>query len=192
MAATTSTMLELGTPAPEFNLHAPMQDRNFSLDDFRGDPLLVIFMCNHCPYVQHILKGLAAFEQDFVPRGLQIVAINSNDIEAYPSDGPKNMIELAKYYQLEFPYLLDETQQVARDYKAACTPDFFLFNQEAILDYRGEFDGSRPRNDVPVSGDSLRRATEAVLAGVEPDRDQTPSLGCSIKWRVGEEPDYLR
>ena len=190
MAATHSNMLELGTPAPEFDLYSPRRDRRYSLDDFRGNPLLVIFMCNHCPYVQHILKGLSEFGKDYMPQGLEIVAINSNDIETYPSDGPNQMIELSNYYELDFPYLFDESQQVAKNYKAACTPEFYLFDKQLKLMYRGEFDGSRPRNEVPVTGDSLRRATDAVLAGREPDRDQVASLGCSIKWRAGEEPDY--
>lgn len=190
MAATQSNMLELGTPAPQFDLFSPADNRRYSLDDFRGSPLLVMFICNHCPYVQHILKGLAEFGRDYIPLGLKIVAITSNDVEVYPSDDPAHMIEIVKYYQLDFPYLYDQTQQVARDYKAACTPDFFLFNDQESLVYRGEFDGARPRNDIPVSGDSLRHACDAVLAGKEPDRDQNASLGCSIKWRPGQEPDY--
>lgn len=176
-------MLELGTPSPDFRLLDPARGRHYQLDDFASNPLLVIFMCNHCPFVIHILKGLVEFAIQYQPRGLHIVAINSNDPEQYPADSPEKMIELVNFYRLPFAYLFDETQGVAKAFNAACTPDFFLFDNDRKLAYRGQFDGSRPRNDVPVSGADLRRATDQILQGQAPDQEQLPSLGCNIKWR---------
>ncbi len=190
MAKTPSTMLELGTPAPEFNLPSPVDGKHYSLDDFRGHPLLVVFSCNHCPYVLHILNEFVAYTNDYIPKGLSVVMINSNDVENYTDDSPEKMAELANKHKFVFPYLYDESQKVASEYQAACTPDFFLFDKEAILVYRGQFDGARIRNDVPVTGNDLRGATDAVLAGKEPVRDQLASLGCNIKWKQGNEPDY--
>ena len=190
MAETPSTMLPLGTPAPDFRL--PDTEGNvFSLADF-GDAkaLLVMFICNHCPFVQHIRKALAEFAMEYQMKGLGIVAISSNDIEAYPADSPEMMREEAKAAGYTFPYFYDATQEVAKAYRAACTPDFFLFDGERRLVYRGQFDSSRPTNDIPVTGEDLRAASDAVLAGKPVAADQKPSIGCSIKWTKGNEPDY--
>jgi thiol-disulfide isomerase/thioredoxin len=190
MARTPSTMLELGTPAPDFRLPDP-SGRFFARDDFaRNEPLLVMFLCNHCPYVKHIREGLARFGHDYADRGLGMVAINANDVGAYPDDRPEKMAEEARDAGYAFPYLYDESQAVAKAYHAACTPDFFLFDRDRKLVYRGQFDGSRPANDVPVTGRDLRAAVDAVLAGEAPSGDQRPSLGCNIKWRSGNEPAY--
>jgi len=190
MVATNSTMLELGTHLPDFDLYSPLQDRNYSFDDFRGSPLLVIFMCNHCPYVKYILDGLSKFARTYTPKGIQIVAINPNDIDSYPADGPEQMIKVSQHYDLNFPYLIDHTQNVAKDFKAVCTPEFFLFGKNEKLVYRGQFDSSRPRNDIAVTGEDVGNACDRLLAGMEPDRDQIPSIGCSIKWRPGATPKY--
>lgn len=190
MAAVHSTMLELGTPVPYFNLFSPAQQRHFSYDDFRGRPLLVIFMCNHCPYVIHILDGVSEYAREFSLLGLGIIAINSNDVENYPADGPDKMLELSRYYDLSFPYLLDSTQEVAKAFKAVCTPEFFLFGGDEKLVYRGQFDDSRPRNDIAVNGNDLRQASRLLLDGGTPDAEQKPSIGCSIKWRPGQQPSY--
>jgi len=190
MARTPSTMLALGTPAPEFSL--PDYDgRRYALADFAASPaLLVAFICNHCPFVRHVRTEFAALAREYQPRGLAVVAINSNDIEAYPQDGPDGMRAEAAELGYGFPYLLDEAQSVAKDYCAACTPDFFLFDAQRRLVYRGQFDDSRPGNGRPVTGSDLRAAVEAALVGGSPDPDQLPSLGCNIKWRKGNEPDY--
>jgi peroxiredoxin len=182
-------MLELGTPAPDFRLPDPA-GRVCARDDFsKTEPLLVMFLCNHCPYVKHIREGLARFGHDYADR-VAMVAINSNDVSAYPDDRPEKMAEEARAAGYVFPYLYDETQSVAKAYHAACTPDFFLFDRDRRLVYRGQFDGSRPANDVPVTGADLRAAVDAVLARGAVDRDQRPSLGCNIKWRPGNEPSY--
>jgi len=176
-------MLALGTQAPSFRL-PDFEGRIVSLDDFAAAPaLLVAFMCNHCPYVQHIRKELARFAREYQPRGLAVVAIASNDIETYPQDGPKGMAEEAQSAGYTFPYLLDQTQHVARDYKAACTPDFFLFDRSRRLVYRGQFDASRPGNSLPVTGADMRAACDAALADKPVPTEQRPSMGCSIKWR---------
>jgi len=183
-------MLPLGTPAPDFRL-PDFEGRVHSRDDFSGAPaLLVVFVCNHCPFVQHIRAGFASFAREYGERGLAVVAINPNDLEAYPQDGPDAMRREAAEFGYRFPYLLDESQAVARAYRAACTPDFFLFDAERRLVYRGQFDDSRPGNGRPVSGADLRAAVEATLAGRKPPDEQFPSLGCNIKWRRGNEPDY--
>ncbi|MFO1372565.1 MAG: thioredoxin family protein [Candidatus Competibacteraceae bacterium] len=193
MAQTTSTMLPLETSAPPFKLLEPATGKTISLDDFKDAPaLLVIFMCNHCPFVKHIRQGIMQFARDYQPKGLAVVAISSNDVEQFPDDGPAPMAEEAKAFQYSFPYLFDETQAVAKAYRAACTPDFFLFDTRRRLAYRGQFDGSRPGNAVPVTGVDLRAATDAVLAGQAAAVDQKPSIGCNIKWTVGNEPDYYR
>ena len=190
MSLTPSTMLPLGTAAPEFRLPDP-SGRIVSRDDFAGAPaLLVAFICNHCPYVQHIRAGLAAFARDYEKRGLAIVAISANDVASHPEDAPPKMAEEAKRAGYVFPYLYDETQAVARAYRAACTPDFFLFDRAGRLVYRGQFDASRPGNKVPVTGKDLRAAADAVLAGRPVAAEQTPSIGCNIKWKPGREPDY--
>ncbi len=188
MVAVNSTMLELGTPVPCFDLVSPAHERKFSYDDFRGKPLLVIFMCNHCPYVKHLLDGLSDYAREYSLLGMGIIAINSNDVEKYPADGPERMLELCRYYDLHFPYVLDSSQEVAKAFKAICTPEFFLFGSDEKLVYRGQFDDSRPRNDIPVSGKDLRAASDLLLAGGSPDLDQKPSIGCSIKWRPGQAP----
>jgi len=191
MAVTPSTMLELGTIAPDFNLPDCDGGRK-NRDDFKtAEGLLVIFICNHCPYVLHINTELAKYAAEYQARGLAVVAISSNDVSNYPADGPDKMIELVKQYNFTFPYLYDESQQVAKLYKAACTPDLFLFNSDFKLFYRGQFDDSRPKNELPVTGNNLRLVTEAMLTGKSIDADQKPSMGCNIKWKPGNEPDYF-
>jgi peroxiredoxin len=190
MSLTPSTMLPLGTEAPDFRLPDP-SGRLVARDDLAdAKGLLVAFLCNHCPYVKHIRKGLAAFARDYATRGLAIVAINSNDVATHPEDAPPKMAEESKRAGYVFPYLYDETQAVAKAYRAACTPDFFLFDRARRLVYRGQFDASRPGNSVPVTGRDLRAATDAVLAGRAVAGEQTPSIGCNIKWKPGREPDY--
>jgi peroxiredoxin len=186
-------MVPLGTPAPSFRLPDPAGEL-FGLEDFAGEPaLLVMFLCNHCPYVKHIRAGLAQFGRDYAPKGLAVVAINSNDVSAYPDDRPELMAKESRQAGYTFPYLFDETQAVARQYAAACTPDFFLFDRERRLVYRGQFDDSRPGNSKPVTGADLRAAADAVLAGKSPIAEQKPSIGCNIKWKTGNEPvEYAR
>lgn len=190
MARTPSTMLALGTPAPAFRL--PDYDgRLHALEDFAAQPaLLVAFICSHCPFVRHLRQEFAAFAREYALRGLAVVAINSNDIEAYPQDGPEAMREEGAALGYGFPYLLDESQDVAKAYQAACTPDFFLFDATRRLVYRGQFDDSRPGTERPVTGADLRAAVDALLAGRPPIAEQRPSLGCNIKWRRGHEPAY--
>ena len=191
MAAVNSTMLPLGTLAPDFRLPDP-GGRLVSRADFSDAPgLLVMFICNHCPYVKHIRGGLAAFARDYQPRGLAIVAINANDVSAYPDDRPEKMADEARQAGYVFPYLFDESQAVAKAYRAACTPDFFLFDRQHRLVYRGQFDDSRPGNERPVSGADLRAAADAVLAGRAVSPDQRSSIGCSIKWKPGAAPQYV-
>lgn len=190
MAQTPSTMLELGTRAPAFELPEPATAKTVSIQAFAGRPMLVAFICNHCPFVKHIQRGFVAFAKEYQAKGLGVVAISSNDVGSHPEDGPEKMAEEARNAGYSFPYLFDETQEVAKSYRAACTPDFFLFDGEGGLVYRGQFDGSRPGNAVPVSGEDLRAAADAVLAGGRPGAAQKPSLGCNIKWRPGNEPDY--
>ena len=178
-----STVLPLGTKAPDFRLPDP-HGKVVSSDDFAGAPaLLVVFLCNHCPYVKHVQSSFAALAREYQARGAGIVAISSNDIEAFPEDGPEKMAEEIVSAGYTFPYLYDESQEVARAYRAVCTPDFFLFDQQARLVYRGQFDGSRPKNNVPVTGADLRAALDAVLEGRPVPIDQLPSVGCSIKWK---------
>ena len=191
MVATQSTMLPLGTKAPDFRL-PETNGKTVSLSDFKSAPaLLVVFLCNHCPYVKHIRAGLAQLARDYLPRGVGIVGISSNDIANYPADSPALMAEEAKAAGYLFPYLYDETQAVAKTYRAACTPDFFLFGPDQRLVYRGQMDDSRPGNDIPVTGQHLRAALEAVLAGKPVSPRQKSSLGCNIKWKPGNEPDYF-
>jgi peroxiredoxin len=183
-------MLELGTPAPYFNL-PDFTGKTFSLTDFKGSSaLLVIFMCCHCPYVIHVREGMVQMIKDYQAKGVAVVGINANDIENYPQDGPEHMAADAREYHYTFPFLLDESQEVAMAYKAACTPDFFLFDRDQKLVYRGRMDGSRPENNLPVTGNELRAVMDAVLANQEVPRDQKPSLGCNIKWKPGNEPEY--
>ncbi len=182
MAATESSMLALGTPAPTFRL-PDFDGRLVSLDDFRAAPaLLVAFICNHCPFVQHLRAEFARFAREYQARGVAVVAINSNDLEAFPQDGPAGMAEEARAAGYTFPYLLDETQQTAKAYQAACTPDFFLFDRERKLVYRGQFDASRPGKGVATGAD-LRAACDALLSGLPLVVDQRPSVGCGIKWK---------
>jgi len=192
MVRTYSTMLPLGTVAPDFRLRDPF-GKEWSLSDFDGKPaLLVIFLCNHCPYVKHIADGLARLTNEYLDKGVGIVGINANDWEAFPDDSPEKMIEEIQRRGYRFPYLIDEAQEVAKAYKAACTPDFFLFDANRRLVYRGQMDDSRPGNDVPVTGQDLRAALDAVLAGKPVAIEQKPSMGCNIKWRPGNEPEYFR
>lgn len=188
MARTPSTMLPLGTPAPAFCLPDTSR-RLVSVTDFADKPaLLVMFICNHCPYVKHVRAELAKLAQNYGSRGVGIVAINSNDVVNYPEDSPTNMAAEAKSAGFDFPYLFDESQAVAKAYRAACTPDFFLFDQDRKLVYRGQLDDSRPGNGIPVSGRDLRAALESLLVGKSPAVEQKPSLGCNIKWKAGNEP----
>ncbi len=191
MARTPSTMLELGTSAPDFSLPEPLTGNTVSLGDFAGKPLLVVFTCNHCPYVLHIQDEFIKFAREFGDKGLAVVAINANDVDNYPDDSPEKMAEAARALDLPYPYLFDESQSVASAYQAACTPDFFLFDASHKLAYRGQFDDSRPRNDSPVTGKDLRAAADALLAGKEIPTPQLPSLGCNIKWKAGNEPEYF-
>ncbi len=180
--------LELGASAPAFTLPDPA-GRVCTLGDFSaGQALLVAFICNHCPYVIHVLDGLVGFAADYRTRGLATVAISANDVGAYPEDAPEHMAALARARHFSFPYLYDETQDTAKAYGAACTPDFFLFDSTRRLAYRGRFDASRPNSRVPVSGLDLRRAADAVLAGGAAPPEQIPSQGCSLKWKPGNEP----
>lgn len=190
MARRESRMIELGTPAPPFALPDPA-GKVHDLDELAGKPaLLVAFICNHCPYVKHIMDDFAAFAREYGPRGLAIVAISANDAEAYPDDAPPAMAEVAARHGFSFPYLHDATQRVALAYEAICTPDFFLFDRDRRLVYRGQFDDSRPGSASPVTGADLRAAADAVLAGQAPAARQVPSMGCSIKWRPGNAPDW--
>ena len=190
MARTPSTMLELGTEAPDFTLRDPMTFRMVSKSEFEGQPLLVAFICNHCPYVLHIKNVFATFAHEYQERGIAVVAINANDVNAYAEDHPEKMTELAKETGFTFPYLYDETQEVAKAYHAACTPDFFLFDADHRLVYRGRFDAATPGNDEPVTGADLRAACDALLEGTPMPEDQRPSMGCNIKWKPGNEPAY--
>lgn len=186
--AVSSTMMPLGTPAPDFSLPEPGGTVH-SLGDFADAPgVLVMFICNHCPYVQHIRPVLARRCAEWQERGLAVVGVQSNDWDQYPDDSPEHMAREAERAGYTFPYLVDESQETARAFKAACTPDFFLYDAERRLAYRGEFDGARPRNDVPADGSSLRAALDLVLAGEKVPEPHTPSLGCGIKWKPGNEP----
>jgi peroxiredoxin len=176
-------MLELGSSAPDFSLRDVVSGKFVGRDDFRGlKGLLVMFICTHCPYVKHIEKGIAALGEDYADQDLGIVAISSNDALTHPDDSPAGLKKQAIAQNFEFPYLFDETQEVARAFRAACTPDIFLFNGELKLVYRGQFDGSRPGNGVPVTGKDLRLALDALLSGEPISREQRPSIGCNIKW----------
>lgn len=182
--ATESTMLALGTPAPSFALPEPATGASVALGDLAAAPALVVtFLCNHCPYVQHVAAGLATLGRDLAAQGVAMVGISSNDVATYPQDGPAEMAVEAERHGWTFPYLYDESQDVARAYSAACTPDTFVFDGERRLVYRGQLDDSRPRNGLPVTGADVRAAVDAVLAGAPVNPDQRPSVGCGIKWR---------
>jgi peroxiredoxin len=184
-------MLPLRTQAPDFSLPDP-SGKTHGLSDFADAPaLLVIFMCNHCPYVKHIRAELARLVREYQERGVAVVGINSNDVKNYPDDSPTKMAQEIELVGYTFPYLFDETQEVAKAYRAACTPDFYLFDAQRKLVYRGQMDDSRPGNNIPVTGSDLRAAMDALLAGQGAPVEQKPSAGCNIKWKKGNEPDYF-
>jgi peroxiredoxin len=186
--AVESTMLALGTPAPGFDLPDTVSGDRVSLDGLVSKALVVMFICNHCPYVKHIREGLVEFGRDYADADVDIVAISSNDAAAYPDDSPSELAATARRLGYTFPVLYDRSQDVAKAYTAACTPDFFVFGPDRTLVYRGRFDGSRPNSGVPVTGEELRTAVDAVLAGSSVTATQYPSMGCSIKWTPGNEP----
>lgn len=183
MPLTESTMLPLGTPCPEFDLTDVVSGRTVQRAEFEGEPLLVCFICAHCPYVQHINKGLAQLGIDYEFEPVAIVAISSNSVAVNPDDSPEGLREQAFHEGFLFPYLYDETQAVAKAFKAACTPEFYLFDAEHKLVYRGQFDASRPGNGIPVTGSDVRHAIDALLAGAPINADQKPGIGCNIKWK---------
>jgi peroxiredoxin len=192
MVMVESTMLALGTAAPDFSLPDVVSGDTITLDTFAGARgLLVMFICQHCPFVKHVQDELARIGQDYGPEGLGIVAISSNSLQTHPQDGPENLKAQAQELGFTFPYCLDETQETAKNYTAACTPDFFVFDQNKKLVYRGQLDDSRPSNGLPVTGADLRAALDAVLTGELPVAEQTPSVGCNIKWTPGHEPAYF-
>lgn len=184
MAATPSSMLDLGTVAPKFILKDAISGTELGLDKLKSDKATVVmFICNHCPYVIHIIDKLVEVGAEYKLKGISFIAISSNDVENYPEDSPEKMRELAKEKDFPFPYLYDDTQEVAKAYKAACTPDLYVFDKDLKLVYRGQFDSSRPGNDIPPSGEDLTNALDNILEGKEVSRDQAPSIGCNIKWK---------
>ena len=192
MARTPSTMLTLGTSAPEFSLPDTVTGKTISLDNFKDcQGLLVMFICQHCPFVIHVKSELAKLGQDYASQDLGIVAISSNDVANYPEDSPEKLKAMAQEYSFNFPVCYDETQEVAKAYRAACTPDFFLFDADLDLVYRGQLDDSRPSLDIPVTGKDLRSAIDALLSNQPISSEQKPSLGCNIKWKPGNEPEYF-
>lgn len=191
MSDTPSTMLDLGSRAPNFKLFDTVNNQLVSLSDFsNAKGMLVVFMCNHCPFVKHVLKRFVEVARDFQQKGIGVVAVSSNDVENYPDDSPVKMAKLARKYQFSFPYVYDGSQEVAKAYRAACTPDFFLFNENEELVYRGQFDSSRPGNNEQVTGEDLQEAVELLMDG-KVKEDQKPSMGCNIKWKPNNEPDYF-
>lgn len=192
MVKTASTMLPLGTQAPDFSLN-DTNGKRVSLADFKdAKALLVMFICNHCPFVKHVAEELARLGRDYQAKGAALVAINSNDVASFPDDSPEKMKEEVKNRGYTFPYLYDATQDTAKDYHAACTPDFFLFDKSQKLVYRGQLDDSRPNSGIPVTGRDLRAALDTVLAGKPVNPEQRGSLGCNIKWKSGNEPSYFQ
>ena len=193
--AHTSTMERLGTSAPGFelqNYNTDYSEKIVSLNNFENYPaLLVVFICNHCPYVIHIRDSFLDFSNEYQSKGLGIIAISSNDILSYADDSQEKKRDDALKYAYPFPYLFDENQEVAKAYRAACTPDFFLYDKERSLVYRGQYDSSRPKNSIPVTGEDIRKATETLLKGEKITAEQSPSMGCNIKWKKGAEPDYF-
>jgi len=184
MAATPSNMMPLGTMAPDFNLTDTISGKKKSLHELKSEKATVItFICNHCPFVKHVQKGLVKLAKDYIPSGISFVAINSNDVKAYPDDSPERMKEVAKQLGYPFPYLYDESQDIARAYGAACTPDFYIFDKDLKCVYRGQMDDSRPSNNIPVTGKDIRAALDAILAGKPVSEEQKPSIGCNIKWK---------
>jgi len=191
MVQTPSTMLSIGTPAPEFHLQEPASGRTWSLGDLHGEALVIMFICNHCPFVIHVQEEITRLTREYGARGVSFVAINSNSLASHPQDGPVHMAQLVRELQWTFPFLFDETQSVAKAYHAACTPDFFVFDHARRLHYRGQLDDSRPSNGKPVTGADLRAALDAALANKPAPEPQRPSIGCNIKWKPGNEPDYF-
>lgn len=193
MVLTPSTMLPLGTTAPGFYLPDVSSGKRISLNDFKEYPaLLVMFICRHCPYVVHVKEELARIDKDYAGKGLGIVAISANDAVKYPDDAPEKLKEMVRELNLKFPLCYDESQEIAKTYTAACTPDFFVFDANRKLIYRGQLDDSRPDSGLPVTGRDLRRAVDAVLAGSAVPSEQKPSLGCNIKWKPGNNPHYFK
>ncbi|HEY9763551.1 MAG TPA: thioredoxin family protein [Trichocoleus sp.] len=187
-----STMLPLGTSAPDFALPDVVSGEVISLETFAGDSaLLVIFLCQHCPFVKHVQQELVRLGQEYIPKGVGVVAISANNVETHPQDSPENLKAMAQSLKFNFPLCYDESQETAKQYTAACTPDFFVFDSEVKLAYRGQLDDSRPSNGMPVTGKDLRAALDAILAGKPVDPDQKPSVGCNIKWKPGNEPPYF-
>jgi len=191
MVLTPSTMLPLGTKAPNFSL-PNVDGKTVSLADCEGaKALLVIFMCNHCPYVIHVAPEVARLAKEYQAKGVAVVGVNANDSSTHPADSPEQMVHEVENRGYTFPYLYDETQEVAKAYRAACTPDFYVFDADHRLAYRGQLDGSRPNSGVPLTGEDLRAALDAVLGDHPVSTDQKPSIGCNIKWQAGSEPDYF-
>ncbi len=192
MVETLSTMLALGTEIAPFSLTDAVEGRRVSPEDYADrQALLIMFICNHCPFVRHVMEEISRLGREYLPRGIGIIAINSNDPEAYPQDAPENMKHLAERLGWEFPFVFDEAQEVAKAFRAACTPEFYVFDRDRRLAYRGQLDDSRPGNGIPVTGRDLRAALDAVLAGEPVPADQKPSIGCNIKWRPGRAPAYF-
>jgi peroxiredoxin len=191
MVMTASTMLPLGTEAPGFTLPDTAGNLVSLSDSDEARALVVVFMCNHCPFVKHVIDGLVKVAKEYQPRGVAFVGINANDVSEFPEDRPEKMVQFAREKRFTFPYLYDETQDVAKRYRAACTPDFFVFDENRRLVYRGQMDDSRPGNNVPVTGADLRAALNAVLEGEAVPEEQKPSMGCNIKWKPGHEPEYF-
>lgn len=184
MALTPSTMLPLGTKAPDFTLWCAINEREYSLDELKSEKATVImFICNHCPYVKHVQTGLVELVNDYAHKGVSFIAINSNDVDNYPADSPENMKLDAEWLGYTFPYLFDESQEVAKAYDAACTPDFYIFDGDLLCVYRGQMDHSRPGNGKPVTGEHLRDALDRLLSGEPVSEEQMPSIGCNIKWK---------
>ncbi len=191
MVQTPSTMMPIGTRAPDFRLHEPATGKTWSLADFRGTHLVVMFICNHCPFVIHVRDEITRIARDYASQGVDFVAVNSNSVASHPQDGPEHMAALSRELGWKFPFVFDDTQAVAKAYHAACTPDFFVFDAQRELFYRGQLDDSRPSNGKPVTGADLRAALDAAIAGGRAPADQHPSIGCNIKWVPGHEPDYF-
>ncbi len=192
MVAVNSQMVPLGTKAPYFELPDPT-GKVYKLGDFKGyKGILIIFMCNHCPFVKYVIKEIVKIANEYTKKGIAMIGINPNDSKQYPEDSPEKMIVFAKQEGISFPYLIDETQEVAKSYRAACTPDFFLYDPNFQLYYRGQLDSSRPGNNIPITGKDLRNALDSLLAGNPPPEQQKPSMGCNIKWKPGNEPDYSK
>ena len=190
MVLTPSQMVDLGSAAPDFSL-PDTNGQTVSRSDFAAKPLFVMFMCNHCPFVIHLRASLASVAKEYQANGVAVVGISSNDVVDHPDDSPAKMVEAVREFGYTFPYLYDESQAVAKAYRAACTPDFFLYDADHKLAYRGQWDEARPESDAPVTGEDIRAAMDAVLAGKAPTADQKNSIGCNIKWSKGNEPDYF-